>query len=792
VNQPSPPADAPVAPSPVPGPESVAPSGGSDFAEMVAVLVLVTIAVGLLEFFYSQFPVPPGVDPGDWIQRSYAWVGLVHPPAYSVGSPYLYPPAIFPLLGLLRVATGSPESTGFIFAGFVLAAYGLTLWFLARVALRLSIHRVALVALGLLNGTVLSMLFWGAYPNFFAFSFVNLALAFLILTLRQPTVLRGVLLGGSAALTYLTHTLTFALLMGVIVLTFLLAVVLGRLPWRRLFHWGNLLGAAILGATVGSYTVITDLLHIPHINYLYANPPSFTLVGLGTVFSPLAKAPTFAPMGSTIELTPHGAAEVLAVGGLAALLITAFVVRRFPGRWESATLVGGTWLGVMLLAPVGGYLAHIDTDYSRFVYFFPLPLTFVAFAIYEGALPPSLRSTPSAGPSVVSPAPSRYRLLRPRPYAVLSAGAVVVAVAFLLVNVTLPTMASAETGDTESGHDAAFLAATSYLAHNPAPGSVLTTQSAARWTEALTSRGAFDPGPTWLQFETIEISNAQESYFATNTETAVTNNLLVASYSGYATTSLNQAPLLSAIVLGAPIPLLRVLPASEATDSTGPGCSGWTAAAASGTPALSVPGPSAISGQIREANGCATTVQTVTLAPDSPTGWLNYTITPAPGDALLGFNVTLTSPPPRNEALHAGPLTNLTASGPSLAWSSETALGQFPGGANISLTGAIAPSPTSVVANSSNGTGQVAYGFSNPDPTGPLAISIEMTVPMASNPAVVLPTVLSTAQFFATNSIEFLLLPSTVPYAETLDFLSATFGFVVVFTNSEWTVLQAP
>lgn len=63
---------------------------------------------------------------------------------------------------------------------------------------------------------------------------------------------------------------------------------------------------------------------------------------------------------------------------------------------------------------------------------------------------------------------------------------------------------------------------------------------------------------------------------------------------------------------------------------------------------------------------------------------------------------------------------------------------------------------------------------------------------MASNPAVVLPTVLSTAQFFATNSIEFLLLPSTVPYAETLDFLSATFGFVVVFTNSEWTVLQAP
>jgi hypothetical protein len=756
---------------------------------MVSVLVLVALAVGLLEAIYSQFPVPPGVDPGDWIQRSYAWVGLAHPPAYSVGSPYLYPPSIFPLLGLLRLATGSPETTGFVFAGFVLACYGLTLWFLARVSLQVPSHRVGLVALGVLNGTVLSMLFWGAYPNFFAFSFMNLSLAFLILTLQRPTLLRGILHWGFAALTFLTHTLTFDLLLGVVLLTFLLSLLLGRIPWRALFHRGNLVGVALLAVTVAVYTEVTDLLHIPHINYLFANPPAFTLVGLGSVFVPLARAPTFTPMGPELMLAPLLAAAILGVTGLASLVVAVVAVRRSPGRWGAPTLMAGTWLAIMLLAPVGGYLVHIDTDYSRFVYFLPLPATALAFTVYEGALPRQLVAA-STGTAPAVP-PSRYRLFRPRPYAVVSSGAVVLGVAFLLVNVGVPTMLVAEQGDTGTGHDAAFLAAAKYLSSNPTPGSVLTTEGAARWTEALTDRGAFDPGPTWLQFETWEISDAQESYFAMNTETAVTNNLLVAAYSGYATTSLSQAPLISALVLGVPIPIVRVLPASEMTETSGVGCAGWASASAGGTPTLTVPGLTATSGEIHEGNSCATTVQTTTLAPTSPTLWLNYTVTPTAGNQLLGFNVTLASPPPRVTPLHVGPLNAIAANGSSLAWTVGTASGNFPGGANVTLGASIAPTPTSVAFNASNGTGQSAYGFQNPNPSDALAISFEMTVPMASNPAVLLPTLLSTAQFFATNSIVFLLLPAVATYAETIDFLSATFGFVTVFSNSEWIILQA-
>src|SRR4029077_1688086 len=59
---------------------------------LVPMLAIVAVAVGSLELAYRQNPLPPGVDPGDWIQRSFAWVGLPAVPFDAVGSPFLYPP----------------------------------------------------------------------------------------------------------------------------------------------------------------------------------------------------------------------------------------------------------------------------------------------------------------------------------------------------------------------------------------------------------------------------------------------------------------------------------------------------------------------------------------------------------------------------------------------------------------------------------------------------------------------------------------------------------------------------
>jgi hypothetical protein len=764
-----------------------------DPLETAAVLSLIVVAVGILEYYYAFFPVPPGVDPGDWIQRSYGWVGLAHPPAYAVGSPFLYPPLLFPILGALRLATGSPLQTGFAFGGLVLGAYGLSLWYLARATVARTEFRVALVGLGMLNGTVISMLFWGGYPNFLAFCLFDVAIATLVVYLRRPGTWRGVVLGVFVALTYLAHTLTFDLLVATVVLTLAGAIALKRLPWRAVFAKGLLAGLAIAVATDAVYSEALNVLGIPRINYLYADPPAFSLSGLGTVFVPLTKSPAFFPMGPEVDLTARTAAAILGVAGVGILLLVAWAARRRPDRWGFPTLVAAAWSGVVLLAPVGGYFAHVATDYTRFVYFLPLPLSLLAITSLEALLPRALVA-PASADSARTPSDvprSRFRLLRPAPFRVLAVGLVAVGLAALLVNVTIPTVALAEHGDAGDTHDAQFLAAVSYLSTNPTAGSVLTVEGTARWIEALTDRGAFDPGPTWLLYENWQIANAQEAYFAMNSASGVTNNLLVASYSGYATTSVSQAPMVSAMILGVPVPMLRVLPASEVVDGSGANCTGWAPASTGAPPTLQVPTSSG-GGQVTETNGCARTVQTTTLAAGSPTLWVNYTVTPSAGASVLGFNVTLASPPTRVAALHIGSVTSLTSSGGKLGWDVSTHLGALPTNATVDLTGATTPAPRTETTSVVNGSGTLTYGFANPDPAAPLSVSIALTVPTASNPAVVLPSVLDTGDFLAALSIRFLFLPATVAYTQTVDFLATTFHFVTVYSNTEWIVLEGP
>ncbi|HKV89887.1 MAG TPA: hypothetical protein VJQ43_01680, partial [Thermoplasmata archaeon] len=404
---------------------TVPPSRWPDPLETAAVLALIVVAIGLVEYYYSFFPVPPGVDPGDWIQRSYGWVGLPHPPAYSVGSPFLYAPMLFPILGGLRLATGSPLDTGFAFGGLVLGAYGFSLWFLARTVLVVPAFRVGFVGLGLLNGTVVSMLFWGGYPNFLAFCFLDVAIGSLVLFLQTPTVVRGIALGSASAATYLTHALTFDLLLGTLVLAFLGALLLRRVAWRDLISTGSLFVVGLPAITAAGYLAITSALHIPHIDYLYSDPPAFTLSGLGTLFDPLARSPTYAPAGPALVLSASATAAILGAAALLVIGLVAWGVRSWPARWGVPVLVGGAWSAIVLLAPIGGYAAHVATDYSRFVYFLPVPLALLAIVGMEGALPRELVSTapPHDVPGLAS-ARSRFRVLRPRPFRILSIGLV--------------------------------------------------------------------------------------------------------------------------------------------------------------------------------------------------------------------------------------------------------------------------------------------------------------------------------------------------------------------------------
>jgi hypothetical protein len=62
---------------------------------------------------------------------------------------------------------------------------------------------------------------------------------------------------------------------------------------------------------------------------------------------------------------------------------------------------------------------------------------------------------------------------------------------------------------------------------------VLTYQGhAAHWVEAVTSRSAFFPGPTWIHFYPYQIIRDEESFWAFNSQDAITNNHVVWSFAG--------------------------------------------------------------------------------------------------------------------------------------------------------------------------------------------------------------------------------------------------------------------
>ena len=225
-------------------------------------LAIVVGAIAVLEFTYSSWPIPPGVDSGDWIQRSFGWVGLAHPPMDAVGSPFLYSPLIFPMIGGTELLTGSPTTTGFLFGGLLLAAYGLSVIHLSRRFLRSGPFQVLFVGLAVLNGTTLQILFWGGYPNFLAFVFFNEGLVFLLAFARTRSTRDGLLLYVIASLLFLTHELTFVLFVATLLTTALFLLAQDR-KWLGVFlSRANVLGLVILATTVGGYIEITKHLGI--------------------------------------------------------------------------------------------------------------------------------------------------------------------------------------------------------------------------------------------------------------------------------------------------------------------------------------------------------------------------------------------------------------------------------------------------------------------------------------------------------------------------------------------------
>jgi hypothetical protein len=748
-------------------------------------LALVVVSVVILEFVYGLSPVPPGVDSGDWAQRSFAWVGLAHPPMDAVGSPYLYSPAIFPLLGITVLATGGPLTADFVFGGALLVALGLTTVHLARRFFVDGPVQVLFVGLMLFNGTTFSILFWGGYPNFLAFVVLNECLLLLLLFLRTRTLRDGLLFWGMTSLLYLTHDLTFAVFAATVAVMGLFLVVLDRRWFGVILSRANVAGMAVLAVTIAGYIEITGYLQIPHPGYIASNPAAHFVDNIGEIFQPLSSGPMFLPGGPAVDVTPAEAMAILGAAAVALVVIIALVGSRRPEWLDSRHYLATATFAAACGVPVAGYLIGVDTDFTRFVYFLTLPICLGVGLLVEGAVRSRLHPVTSSSPEAAPSGSGRPRTWRPV-YALVG---VLVVLVLLIANVTIPSAISNEQSEAGSDHDAAYLQAIQWLNADARPGSVLTTAGAVRWTEALTDRGAFDIGPTWLLFEPWQVTNAEEAYFALNSQTALTNNAEVLSFSGFNTTALEQAPMYSAFIEGVQFPLLRVLPQSIfANASSGAGFTPTPVFRGPVGVQETIPGPGANSGLITYSTPLFSVAEVGAMGPDE--AWVNFTVSPSSGDQVNAFNFSLATPPAGSTFLHPPASTGDWWNGSALAWNDTGVLGQYPG--NYPMQSWVVPSPApgappNITAGPLN---NAIMSFPNPHPSSPFTVSLRLWTAGTSNPAVVLPPVMNGSTFLAEHDIHYLLIPNLAGFTPTANYYESVYQFSVKFQNAEWTVLE--
>jgi hypothetical protein len=758
----------------------------------IAVLVAV---VALLELVYAQWPIPPGVDSGDWIQRSYGWVGLAHPPMDAVGSPYLYNPLMFPILGLTVLVTGSPVTTGFVFGGFLLALYGISVLHLSRRFLLSGPFQLLFVGLALLNGTTLQILFWGGYPNFLALVFFNEALVFLLAFARSRRTSDALLLYAFAALTFLTHDLTFAILVGSIAVTAVFLLLQDRRWLGLILSKGNIVGMVLLATTVVGYDLVSRLLRISPPGYFNTNPAAYLIDNIGEVFQPLGSAPMLFPSGPGVTVSPLAAEAILAGAALFVMVLLAIVSSRRPSWVDHRHFIAVGVLVAVLVVPVGGYLFHVDTDYTRFIYFLPLPVVLLSALTSERLLRHRIERSSEAAPPAPQGSSATRTTGRAGPtrtsYATIATTLLLV---LLAANVTVPMALSNEKVETGIDHDSLFLQSTNWLSQSGQPGAVMTTQGAVRWVEALTDRGAFDVGPTWLLFEQWQIVNSEEAYWAFNAQEALTNNVQVLSYSGTTSTSLMQAPMYSAFIQGVEFPVLRI-PPSEVSASVRIGNSSTNVSATRyGGPTITFPSSTPDESVLTYATPYYRLNETGTVGPGGTT-WINMTVQPMNGFPISNLTIPLSAPPLGVSLLHApsssGDGYSVTPGGQGqLFWNESGTLGQFPGPYPVATVVTTTPAPATRSLTPSGTSNAANMTFANPHPTSSFEVTLTMVTAGASNPAVTLPTVLTGAAFFAAHDVRFLLLPYQVGFTTTESYFAQTYGFAFAFGNSEWRIYQ--
>lgn len=752
--------------------------------------IIVTLSVGLLVYEFTLTPIPPGVDPGHWLSASYPYVGL--PTAPDPADHLLtYSPLMFPFLGSLVILTQSPTLAATTLAVGLFLMYGLTVMHLARRFLNVGVLQVGLVGMAMFCGTTIQMFFWGAYPNFVGFIAMNEALVFFLLYVRDRQTRDGALFFLAVGLTYLGDSLSFAELGAILASSLFLLLLLGKVPWRFLWDKRNIAGGIALGALVLSITELGRLGGATSPGYISGNPSAYVIDEVGEIFSPLGNYPAFWPSGSSLQLAPLAAVAILLAVPLALLsaLILAKLYARSP---PSVRLVVATgWLAGVCAVPAVGYLAHVDTDYTRFLYFIPLPFALLILVTAEKLWGGRLVAVPTLTTgSATSPSRGPRDWARGHPSA--AAGTVVaIGLALLFITVSIPAFATGESQGTAVAHDPSFLAAMKWLKADPTPGNVLTTSGAARWLEALTNREEFTVGPTWLLFEGYEIYKAQGSLWALYDEYTLSNGNATLAYSGFNTTLFAQAPLYTPYVDGVPFPIFRILPYDLSLNVTESGVAETVPLWGTTAPVLSVSGANGGSATVVYSTTAARVVETATFGAAAG-ATIQFQVLPSTGVTLHSLTMVLTAPPGSAPGLARDSLVGIRTGASTLTWTTEGALGQNPN--REVLTTQIDFSESLTFHSYTNVTGVPSWTGIFPIGSGsePFTLTLAVSTPGANDQVNTLPPVFSTVAFLHAQEINFIVWPNGAFYETQIGYEEAAFGYRSVYSNPEWVVLERP
>lgn len=774
-----------------------------------AAFLLSVLCAGAIVLTFRESAIPPGGDPGTWVATSYAYIGRPYP---SQLLPLAYPPLLFPLVGICVLVAGGPIGGVDLFAGLLMVALGLTTAGLAWSVLRSRVLALTIVALLLLDPSMLAMFFWGAYPNLLAFAFQNVALIGLLRTGRGHTSSGAIQFWVFFALTTLTHSLVGLALGATTVLYLVLGGFVPTPEWNTLLEKarsgslespglaarallrsrGGRLGIGVFILLVGGYYGATYLARIPHPYYFASNPVAFNLVSIGAAFEAILPHVTFQP-GLVIA--------ILAAGIFLAMLTYGVLRDRRPGWLTAGAVLLIAWPLAVTLLLLGGFVGQIVTDYHRFGYLYMIPLGLAAAYVVERAwLNRFAKSEAPTSPAEGSPPPENLR--RPGLFASVPKGrrrpavVAIIAVTLLLVVVdtaSVPTLARDEATFTQVGHDAAFLSAVQAIDHGSPRGGILTVPGADKWARALTGENAFAPytSTAYLFYPSQEL-DSQLAYYALTSHFAVSNGLVAASVRATHGAFTTGAPDYSIYVLGTARATLRVPPQLISVVLYDSATRATLAQGLTTDPSVSMPGGLGAPMTISYTETSFTLTISVTVDASAPAVTITYLARAVGTNSILAVNVTAEPPLGSPAAVSLSPIPG------TFLWTSVGVLRRPVTYGNLTpasaLRGATGADPLT-------GGPAAILQFVAPGPQGSPSVSgvLQLTTPAASTYLTGVPAVLSTPQIWQALGVRYILMRNSsealapfVPTAGEVQYLAGEYNLPIIYQNSEWDVLRIP